>query len=411
MSSFMIDNVRSQESAQIAVPSSSATAVEGLEQLQRLQAEHPIWNCRLLRACRAGLLTREDFRHIFSQYFRYSKNFTRYLAALMMNCDSDYYRSRLSENLWEEGGGAEPDQRHAELFRRFLREALEIDIQTIEYQSFANDFFHQYLDFCRNAPPLEGSAFLSLGTEGAIARLYGDFCEGLLKAGVPEEQLSFFRIHMECDDEHAITLAELMCSYADQPGWFAQCRAAMNRALDIRQQFLDDALDFALNARLKGLLDHVRQEDPRLPEGSEAKDFVYSGREPGADVSGLYSNQVERLNIDFTVRRVGFEADVFDVRVVNIPPHRNNELHRHSHESLLTVTRGQGKVRVGDHLIDVAAGDTVFVPRWVMHQTQNTGDEPMELFAVTDYGLTRRAFLGDNLRTTRMTPSSDADAR
>lgn len=395
----------------VETPSAAAALDEEVKELERFQAEHPIWDCRLIRACRAGLLTKEDFKHIFSQYYRYSKNFTRYLTALMTNCESDYYRSRLGENLWEEGGGAEPDKRHAELFRRFLREALRVDLDAIQYQSFANDFFHQYLNFCRNSPALAGSAFLSLGTEGAIARLYGYFCEGLLKAGVPEEQLIFFRLHMECDDEHSITLMELTNSFAEEPGWFEQCKAAIDQALNIRRQFLDDVMDFVLQTRLQGLLGRVRDEHSLMAKDSTGKEFVHSMTGDGAALSGLYSNRLEHLNIEFSVQRVDFGAEVFDVRHVNIAPHRHTEHHRHAHESLLTVIKGKGRVLVGDFSINVKEGDTVFVPRWTMHQTQNAGDEAMELLAVTDYGLTRQAFLGDHLRTTRMNPERDVDSR
>jgi pyrroloquinoline quinone (PQQ) biosynthesis protein C/quercetin dioxygenase-like cupin family protein len=393
----------------IAVAPITGTDAE-LRSLMRFQAEHPIWDCRLIRACRAGLLTKEDFKHVFGQYYRYSKNFTRYLTALMTNCESDYYRSRLSENLWEEGGGADPNKRHAELFRRFLRQALGVDPDAIQYQSFANDFFHQYLDFCRNSSALAGSAFLSLGTEGLISRLYGYFCEGLLKAGIAEEELVFFRLHMECDDEHAITLAELMRSFSSEPGWFEQCKAAIDHALNMRRQFLEDALDFVLESRLRGLFEGVRSERSLISKDATAKDFVNSKAATGASSSGLYSNRVEHLNIEFSVNRVDFGAEVFDVRVVNIAPHRNTEHHRHAHESLLTVVKGKGRVLVGDFAVEVGPGDTVFVPRWSMHQTQNATDEPMELLAVTDYGLTRHAYLGDHLRTTRMNPERDVDS-
>jgi pyrroloquinoline quinone (PQQ) biosynthesis protein C/quercetin dioxygenase-like cupin family protein len=394
----------------IAVAPITGTDAE-LRSLMRFQAEHPIWDCRLIRACRAGLLTKEDFKHVFGQYYRYSKNFTRYLTALMTNCESDYYRSRLSENLWEEGGGADPNKRHAELFRRFLRQALGVDPDAIQYQSFANDFFHQYLDFCRNSSALAGSAFLSLGTEGLISRLYGYFCEGLLKAGIAEEELVFFRLHMECDDEHAITLAELMRSFSSEPGWFEQCKAAIDHALNMRRQFLEDALDFVLESRLRGLFEGVRSERSLISKDATAKDFVNSKAATGASSSGLYSNRVEHLNIEFSVNRVDFGTEVFDVRVVNIAPHRNTEHHRHAHESLLTVVKGKGRVLVGDFAVEVGPGDTVFVPRWSMHQTQNATDEPMELLAVTDYGLTRHAYLGDHLRTTRMNPERDVDSK
>jgi quercetin dioxygenase-like cupin family protein/pyrroloquinoline quinone (PQQ) biosynthesis protein C len=384
---------------------------EQLAGLKRFQSEHPIWSCRMIRACRAGQLTKDDFKYIFSQYYKYSKNFTRYLTALMTNCDSDYYRSVLSENLYEEGGGAEPQKRHAELFRRFLQRGLGVDIESVRFQSFADEFFRQYLDFCRNSTPLATAAFLSLGTEGVVSRLYGYFHDGLLKAGVDEEHLTFFALHMECDDLHALTLTEMMRFYSTEPCWFEHCRAAIDKALNIRMQFLEDALDFALNVRIKGLLDSIREGHQLLPRRIRPENLLLSREQPATEVSSLYSNSVGHLNIDFSVRRVQFGADVFDVRLVTIPPHRNNEYHRHSHESLLTVMKGKGRVRVGDSVLNVSAGDTVFVPRWEMHQTQNTGDEVMELLAVTDYGLTQQAFLGDSLRTTRMSPEADVDAK
>jgi quercetin dioxygenase-like cupin family protein len=216
---------------------------------------------------------------------------------------------------------------------------------------------------------------------------------------------------MECDDEHAITLAELMRSFSREPGWFDQCKAAIDRALNIRQQFLDDALNFVLERRLHGLLGRVRQEHSLVSKDATAKNFVNSRTAAGAPLSGLYSNRVEHLRIDFSVQRVDFGAEVFDVRLVNIAPHHNTEHHRHAHESLLTVVKGKGRVLVGDFAVDVGPGDTVFVPRWSMHQTQNATDEPMELLAVTDYGLTRHAYPGDHLRTTRMKPEHDSDSK
>ncbi|MGH8609868.1 MAG: cupin domain-containing protein [Gammaproteobacteria bacterium] len=56
----------------------------------------------------------------------------------------------------------------------------------------------------------------------------------------------------------------------------------------------------------------------------------------------------------------------------------------------------QGGARV---LIDGAAilareGDVVYVPRWALHQTQNTGDGELRILAVTDFGLATRAFVG-----------------
>src|SRR5262245_54388931 len=160
-----------------------------LNQFHELQSRHPFWSNRLFRACRHGHLEIDDFRFVFSQYYLYSRNFTRYIAALIANSDNDYHRSRLSENLWEAGAGADPDRRHAELFRKFLQQALSIDLDAIEYLDSTLWFVREYLDFCLKSAPMAASAFLSLGTEGIVARMYSILVDGLQKAGIDDSEL------------------------------------------------------------------------------------------------------------------------------------------------------------------------------------------------------------------------------
>src|SRR5262249_39880589 len=226
--------------ANFPASTSSTDRMCALHQLHQAQQQHPFWTNRLFSACRAGYFTREDFRFIFSQYYLYSQNFTRYLAAIMANCDNDYFRARLSENMGEEGGGAAPENRHAEMFRSFLRDGLSIDTSKIDYLDFTQHFMQSYLDFCRGATPTAASAFFALGTEGIVARIYEIFVAGLKQAGIEERHLKFFRLHMECDDEHAATLEEMMLSYSEEPEWAETCRRAMFHALNLRHRFFDN---------------------------------------------------------------------------------------------------------------------------------------------------------------------------
>ena len=62
---------------------------------------------------------------------------------------------------------------------------------------------------------------------------------------------------------------------------------------------------------------------------------------------------------------------------------------------------GEGVVHIGKKQISVSLGDTVFIPRWIFHQTQNTTSEPLVLLAITDFGFTA-AVLGDYDRRTRL---------
>ncbi|MEO5727380.1 MAG: iron-containing redox enzyme family protein, partial [Byssovorax sp.] len=105
-----------QQARKSEAPTAAAPTPEQMVvQLRKVEAEHSFWNNRFFKACLAGHLTKEDCKFVFGQYYLYSKNFTRYLSALMANCDNDLHRSRISENLWEEGGGAAPEKRHAQI--------------------------------------------------------------------------------------------------------------------------------------------------------------------------------------------------------------------------------------------------------------------------------------------------------
>ena len=370
-----------------------------LKQFHKLQSQHPFWNNRLFRACRQGYLAVEDFQFIFAQYYLYSKNFTRYIAALMANSESDYYRSRLSQNLWEEGGGADPERRHAELFRDFLREALSIDLEAIEYLDATSYFAREYLDFCLKSHPMAGSAFLSLGTEGIVARMYSIFVEGLRKAGIDDSRLEFFHIHMACDDEHAVTLEEMMLSYSDQPGWYNNCLQAMDRALTLRQRFFENLYEGLQHRRLKSLIDRIQSRESLAPEAPDSTKLLWR---QDRSALPLYSNTNERLNIQFEVERLPLKTEALDPRIVKIPPGRYNEKHRHAHETIFYIMAGEGRVVVDNSAVEVKPGDVVFVPRWATHQSQNSGDADMVILAVTDFGLTGRAYVGDYHKTARM---------
>lgn len=372
---------------------------ETLDELHLAQSGHAFWDNRLFQACRDGALTLDDLRLLFSQYFLYSQNFTRYLAGLMANCEDDFFRARISENLWEEGGGTEPEKRHAEIFRAFLRDGLGVDLGGIEYADFTRHFVSEYIAFCLHPEPVATCAFLSLGTEGIVKRMYEIFVKALVDAGVREEHLLFFRIHIDCDDDHALTLEEMLVSYSTTPGWRDSCLRAMNRALDLRARFFENLYDAIQLRRIRSLVGRIQDRRSLAPTAGAGD--ALRGRCDAGGVA-LYRNAHEKLGIDFQVKRLPFGGEVLDPRVVRIAPRKANEMHRHAHESVFVVADGTGHVLVDGMEIAVGPGDIVFVPRWAYHQTRNAGEKEMVLLAITDYGLTGRAFIGHYDRTARM---------
>jgi mannose-6-phosphate isomerase-like protein (cupin superfamily) len=389
-------------------PDEHQDAHHSLLALRAELAVHPLWRCRLLRACDLGLLTLEDFRFLFGQYYLYSSHFTRYLSALMASCEDDYFRSKLAQNLWEEGGMQRPQDRHTQIFRDFLGGALGLDIAALEYRDFTRYFAAQYLDFCRSASPAEASAFLGLGTEAIVAPLYKIFCNGLRKAGVPDDRLKFFHLHIAGDDDHAATLNQMTLSYRRRPDWSRQVREAANHALELRMSFFNALYQGIREHRLRTTYARIQGRASLCPPAPAASELLVAS---GGGGLPLYQNRIDRLNVDFSVQRLPFAGEVLDTRLVKIPPGRANECHRHAHESIFHIKQGRGRVQVNETLVEVGPGDTVFVPRWALHQSRNVGAEELIILAITDFGLTGKAFIGDYDRTARLRRQSSELAR
>jgi quercetin dioxygenase-like cupin family protein len=161
-------------------------------------------------------------------------------------------------------------------------------------------------------------------------------------------------------------------------------------------------------AALSALVDTARSREP-LGADQPPEAFVADGL---AEHPAVYANRNDRLNIDFSVVRLAFpHAQTMDPRVVRIAPGRNNERHRHAHESIFVVLQGRAEVAIGDAWQTLEQGGVAFVPRWIFHQTRNPSPtDELVLLAITDFGFTS-AVLGDYDRRTRLAEQgADASA-
>lgn len=353
---------------------------------------HKIWNNPLLKACADGSLTRSEFNFFFSQYYLYSKNFTKLLTICMFKCDSDYYRSKLSENLFEEGGGKNSELRHAEIYRKFLTEHLKISLNNIHFEPYTELFFKQYLELCFNAESYECAAILSFGTEGIVSRLYSVIKNGLLKVGFTENDLTFFNIHIECDDDHALTLEEMALSHSDENHWLERCEKVVKKALDLRDTFFNYIYKSLQTHKFDDLIERISKYPKLISEDNKIyTEQLMNNVQSIYNINNLlYNNKDDNKNINFSVNRVLFNTDILDLRIVHIPSGSNNEFHSHAHETVFLILEGSGEVLIEESVIPVSVGDIVFIPRWFKHQTRNTSDKELKFFAVTDYGFTGR---------------------
>ena len=157
---------------------------------------------------------------------------------------------------------------------------------------------------------------------------------------------------------------------------------------------------------LESLLAKVAHSKVIPPQASgchwSAKGFKYNNNH--------YSNSNKRLGIDFRVTKLNFEQlQTMDSRLVTIAPGACNEKHRHAHESIFVLLSGQAEILIDEQVIHLEEGGVAYVPRWVIHQSRNTSiDQPLQLLAITDFGLTS-ALLGDYDSRTRL-KAGGADA-
>lgn len=163
----------------------------------------------------------------------------------------------------------------------------------------------------------------------------------------------------------------------------------MEDALSLRRRLFENLFSSVRMGRLVPILDRIQAATSLSPEHAAKAGFHHrtEGRR-------MYANRDQEENIEFTVDRIPINADVLDPRIVRIPPGKNNEHHRHAHETLLYVLSGGARVLIDGAAIQAREGDVVYVPRWALHQTHNAGDGELRILAVTDFGLATRAFVG-----------------
>ncbi|MFM7770687.1 MAG: cupin domain-containing protein [Bacteroidota bacterium] len=165
------------------------------------------------------------------------------------------------------------------------------------------------------------------------------------------------------------------------------------------ESLLKQIWNFILQERIEGLLKNVNDKNSLTPKQDST---FFETNALAKFTEELYSNVNDKLNIDFQVKQIPYPLDVLDPRIVKIAPHKNNELHKHAHETVFVFFQGEGTVCVDDHTINVRPGSIVFIPRWSMHQSQNHSNETMIFLAVADFGFTGKTFVGNYLKTARL---------
>jgi pyrroloquinoline-quinone synthase len=187
-----------------------------------------------LRDFAEGRVPKERLARFAASYCYQVDNFKRFVAAVYAQAEPRDVRELMLENLWEEHGEGNPERDHTALVARFAR-ALGADIPDpyhVEPIPESRAWIDRILRICKEEHFVVGLAALSYGIEARtrtmafLGTIYRD------RYGVPEEDLEFFFMHLEADEEHAGRAIELIGKYCTTEELLERCKWAVREVLD-----------------------------------------------------------------------------------------------------------------------------------------------------------------------------------
>jgi pyrroloquinoline quinone (PQQ) biosynthesis protein C len=163
-----------------------------------------------LSRCRRGLVTGGELATFVRQQFHYARHFTRYLCALIANMEDERDRQQLTQNLFEEMGlGAPNAEPHAQIYRRMMA---HMGIRAEDQAPFAEtrELVETMFRCCRSERVMVGLGALCLGAEAIVPGVYSTIVKGFQSVGEDVTRLRFFTLHIESDDDHALTMRQII---------------------------------------------------------------------------------------------------------------------------------------------------------------------------------------------------------
>ncbi|MFN2614453.1 MAG: TenA family transcriptional regulator [Actinomycetota bacterium] len=181
-----------------------------------------------------GRIEKERLARFAQSYCYQVDNFKRCVAAVYANAEPRDVRELMLENLEEEHGEGDPARDHAQLVARFGRAlgASVPDPFDVEPIAESREWVDRILRVCLQSHFVVGLAALSYGIEARtrtmafLGTIYRD------RYGVSEDDLEFFFMHLEADEEHAGRAIEMIRKYCTTEELLEQSKAAVREVLD-----------------------------------------------------------------------------------------------------------------------------------------------------------------------------------
>ena len=181
-----------------------------------------------------GRVPKENLARFAASYCFQVDQFKRFVAQVYANAEPRDVRDLMLENLWEEHGEGEDGRDHTALVAKFARAlGAEIgDIYDVEPIRESRQWVDRILNVCRDEDFVVGLAAISFGIEfrtqtmAFLGQIYQE------QYGLSEDDLEFFFMHLEADEEHAGRAIELVRKYCTTEELLERCKAGVREVLD-----------------------------------------------------------------------------------------------------------------------------------------------------------------------------------
>jgi pyrroloquinoline quinone (PQQ) biosynthesis protein C len=217
-----------------------STTREFLADLRREIEAHPGVNHMFLNRCATAPFSREDYKVFGENHYPLVCVFTGYLERLLVRAPTSDAKLWLAKVLVDEYGEGSEGEDHATLYGHFLRacESTLPDRPTEErVPRAALEFIREHRRIVSKEPFLVGLGAVGPGHEWAIPKMFAAVIPGLRRAGFSPEEMSYFTLHVEQDQDHGAWLEEALAQFGQSEESRAQIRRGAILSLDARLKF------------------------------------------------------------------------------------------------------------------------------------------------------------------------------
>ena len=210
--------------------------------------KHSVLNHPYLLGLSEGAFDNMDdvIRDYAYQYSFYSLCFTRYLEGVIKALPDEAHKIALQENLLEEQGDPSSksleERPHVEIFQHFKTEIGINSSYLASHKPSTTTILWRdlFLQKCNSDVVGVGLGAIGLATEFIVPSIYRHIALAIENhSSFPASKSLFFRLHIDCDEDHAQNLIDVTIDVANNIETREAIRFGVISALNLRNSFWD----------------------------------------------------------------------------------------------------------------------------------------------------------------------------